>query len=927
MKKCFAFSLLAAGLFHSGLAQSFVSITGKVLSEGGERLPFSTVYVTGTTIGTIANEIGEFQLYVPDSHVNDSLIVSHVGFHNYHGVVGELSAQSTLSVVLQEAIVNLNEIAIETERLTAEEIFDMAITQLINLDGYPTVEFKMDGFYREIHTSEGERTGVLECAIEVYDDAVTEKFKDIVIPQFRKVYDRQKNMDQFIATKEGHNHLLLLLNNGINLIPIGKQYRSSVWQLPLELEKVTYYNDRLVYILSNKSSSRALSLVVDAEDYSIYKNELTLQVEETDYDKYFWRKVNAKGEKCGAMMDRQGYEYRKINGKLYPYYAFRSFDFRCYDLVNARLSAKSTFTTELLINQVTPGVSVKAADKLKKKQGLINRKEPYDSAFWRYFNDIQDISKDDRLIDESIKVRPHAPQSSKATKEAYNAPPLKIGNHATTSFNRIDSLYGMLSPLLSCYDVRHYDLSIDVDPVTEWLMGTSAIRFTMKVPSSRIRIDLWEDLDIRSIQFEGRPLQFTRDADAVYVQFPRELKEGETHILKVNYEGHPLEPDFDVWASGFLWDRDEDDKPFLQSLCQGYGAKAWFPVKNHLSDEPDSATIQVTVPEDLFAVSNGQFLGKTTTERKATYHWKVTNPINTYNLAVHIGNYSIEQKAYNNLIISNVYLSNDQNLANKRLSIVPKVLEVYEDFFGPYPFPEDGVKIVQSPYPMEHQSCVAVGKYFDDQLILHEVAHEWWGNSVSITDNADIWINEAFATYAESLYIEATLGYTLGQEYLNAKKNEIHNDHPLVGIHNVNHFHYRIEDKYFKGALILNTLRHLVDDDDLWFQTLKRIQADFRHGFIDTEVLIDYFNEQLGQDYSEFFHYYLYTTNIPILRLEATDESGVRYRLENVEHSFQMEVKVHDQPLHLTTEWQQTSMNLSELKDLLEPRYLLNLVK
>ncbi|MEO1255208.1 MAG: carboxypeptidase-like regulatory domain-containing protein, partial [Bacteroidota bacterium] len=358
MKKLFASALLLwLAIDVSG--QSFKTISGKAIdAKTKSAIPFCTVYILGESIGTIANESGYFQLNIPARFWNDTLAISHVGFQNFYGIVDELP--NKLMIQLTEAVLNLDEVSVATKRLTASEIFEKVIERISNKNGYPASDFRMDGFYREIHSSEGDRTGVLECAVEIYSDGVTDPFKNIIIPQFRKVYDRQENTDQFIEAKEGHNHLLLLLNGGINLIPIGKQYKSSIWQLPLEIEKITYFNDRLVYLLSNESYGRKLKLYVDTENYAVYRNELIMQVTEGDHDNYAWRKVNSEGEKCGAMIDYQGYEYREINGKLYPYYSFRRFDFRCYDLKEDSVSSKSSFSTELLINNVVEGVSVKS---------------------------------------------------------------------------------------------------------------------------------------------------------------------------------------------------------------------------------------------------------------------------------------------------------------------------------------------------------------------------------------------------------------------------------------------------------------------------------------------------------------------------------------------------------------------------------------
>ncbi|MGB3587193.1 MAG: M1 family metallopeptidase, partial [Tunicatimonas sp.] len=554
--------------------------------------------------------------------------------------------------------------------------------------------------------------------------------------------------------------------------------------------------------------------------------------------------------------------------------------------------------------------------------------EPYDSAFWQYFNDIQDVTFENKLTDEKLDYAATSTSTAQTEQTKEYEQELSIGDHSTYEFTRADKLYGTLTPELACYDVNYYDLTLDIDPDEEWIQGTSAIQFTVVEATNRIRIDLFEYLKIHSVRFEGENLAFERDLDAVYVSFPDTLKIGDTAKILVNYEGHPLDADFDIWASGFLWQEDNEGHPFAQSLCQGYGAKGWWPVKNHLSDESDGASVHITVPESLYAVSNGKLIKTETSVGKSTYYWKVQHPINNYNVAVHIGNYENARSEYisqsgNKLTLDYYFLPQGRELAEKKLQMVPKMLEVYEKYFGPYPFSEDGFKIVQSPYPMEHQSCVAVGQYFDEQLILHETAHEWWGNSVSVTDNADIWIHEAFATYAESLYIEETLGYKIGQEYLNARKSEILNDHPIVGIEGVNHFHYRIEDKYFKGALMLNTLRRIVGNDTRWFSLLKSFQTDFRHSSINTDTLLAYFNSSLGKDYTPFFNQYLRTTKIPTLEIRKSVD-GSNYRWGDMIADFNMPINFKEIEISPSGQWQQANFVFTdEDVDQLQNKYLI----
>lgn len=930
----FALAVLVLVVSCVANAQSdFKVIKGKIVgNNGNEPLPFSSVFVRGTTIGTVANDNGEFIFNIPIAHKNDTLVVSYIGYQNFYSAVKDIP--NAITVRLHEAVMSLDEVSVVDKKVTGNEIFNFAIKKVLAENKSQADYFLLNGFYREIHSDNDVQTGVVECALEIRAKNVVDEMEDISIPQFRKVYDNKKVNDEFVNWKAGKNHLLLLLNGGANLVSLASNIKRTVWgNRVFTIEKLTYFNDKLVYLLSSKAKGMELKLMVDAEDYSVYRNELIMIAGELDYANYIWAEVNAKGEKCGAILDHQSYEYRYVKGKMLPYYFFRKQDFRCFRLTEKVLAGKSYLSSELLINSVvTDNVQNTASDKLKLQKGLVNMKKPYDSAFWKHFNDIKEVNRDQKLMHEPVAATTGvviAPASNVVAAEPNTERQvLKIGNHSLMQFTKADTLFGQLTPLLNCYDVGYYHLDIDIDTKNQRVKGYSEITFKMTDTSSEIRLDLFEYFKITSIQWEGKDLKFNRDTDAVYIDFDQPLEKGTSHSVKVSYEGRPLDVNFEMFTGAFIWQTDNNENPWIQSLCQGYGAKGWWPVKNHLSDEPDSASVSVSVPESLYAISNGKLV-KTETKGngQVTYHWSVSNPINNYNIAVHIGRYQTSKEVFQSiggsqLTLSYYYLENDKELAARKLSMIPKMLTVYEKYFGAYPFAKDGFKMIQSPYPMEHQSCVAAGQYFDEQLVLHESAHEWWGNNVSCADNADIWIHEAFATYAESLYIEETLGYGIGQEYLNSKKDKILNDFPLVGVFGVNHFHYRIEDKYFKGALMLNTLRHLVADDKLWFSTLKAMQAEFRHSSIDTKALVNYFNKKLNRDLNVFFDQYLHATDIPVLTIQHTGPQGFRYKWSKSTDSFNLSLKLADgKMLQPTTTWNTettytiTSQMIKELED------------
>jgi aminopeptidase N len=221
---------------------------------------------------------------------------------------------------------------------------------------------------------------------------------------------------------------------------------------------------------------------------------------------------------------------------------------------------------------------------------------------------------------------------------------------------------------------------------------------------------------------------------------------------------------------------------------------------------------------------------------------------------------------------------------------------------------------------MEHQSCVSVGKDFEEDLILHETAHEWWGNSISCIDLADIWIHEAFATYAVYLFKKSYYGKEQSSKYLEFLANNIKGSSPLVGMYGINHIHYDFGDTYSKGALLLHTLSNLITNDSTWFNILRNLQSDFKYKSITTSDLMNYINNQSGQDFTYLFDQYLYQVEIPRLEIrikEGKNKLSIDYRWQNAKEEFAMPVKVTIAPNKFDFIYPTTSWKNIELENLL----------
>ena len=470
-------------------------------------------------------------------------------------------------------------------------------------------------------------------------------------------------------------------------------------------------------------------------------------------------------------------------------------------------------------------------------------------------------------------------------------------------FSREDSLRGDLSLMRTCYDVTFYDLFVMVDHQEKSLEKSyNIIHFTVVSDFNKMQIDLALNMEVLLIQFEGVELEYSREFGAVYIDFPRVLKKSEYANVKIWYSGYPKEAVNAPWDGGFSWKKDDNGNPWIGVSCQGLGASVWWPCKDHQSDEPDSMRITCTARYPSKIISNGD-LRKDTTVWDQYFNslvnvseWFVSYPINNYNVTLNIGDYVNFSELYiskkDTLRMDYYVLSDNLVKAKEHFKQVKPMMECFEKYFGAYPFWNDGYALVETPYlGMEHQSAIAYGndylagyhgntRFIDglnfDFIIVHESGHEWWGNSITTNDIADMWVHEGFCTYSEVLYVECMYGYDAMLSYINSKKESVRNDKPVIGPYHVN-----VEgssDMYNKGSLMLHTLRSLIDDDEMWFEIIKGIANDFKYKTVDGQEIINYINEKSGKDFTYFFNQYLKNKEIPNFQYNLQKE-GRNYTL------------------------------------------------
>jgi len=466
-------------------------------------------------------------------------------------------------------------------------------------------------------------------------------------------------------------------------------------------------------------------------------------------------------------------------------------------------------------------------------------------------------------------------------------------------------LWGRYGEYRANNDLLSYDLSIKVEPERKYISGSNKIRFKMLSDANKIQIDLYENLNIDKILHNNKLLKYTRDENAVYISFPTTLVKGSVEEIDFHYSGYPK-------ATGrfgcFTFKKDDQGKHWITTACQGSGSMVWWPTKDQQRDEVESMTMRVSVPSDLKNISNGRHVATNVFADGFTeYVWKTHNPINNYSVSLNIGNYVKFSEVLGDLTLDYYVLSQNLDEAKKQFKQVKPMMVTYQKHFGPYPFLEDGYKLIQVPYSgMEHQSAVTYGNRFKngylgrdwtgvgislkfDFIIIHETGHEWFGNSLTSNDFSDSWIHEGWCTYAEAVYVEDQFGYKDAITYINGYKNKVDNQFPMIGPPSVSH--WPTSDIYFKGILFINTLRHIVNDDEKWWAGVKAYTTHFKKKNFYTVDVLNFFNNYFDYDFEKVFDQYLYFNDLPTLQIAKTD-NGLKYRWKSDLNNFDMPVGV-----------------------------------
>ena len=482
-----------------------------------------------------------------------------------------------------------------------------------------------------------------------------------------------------------------------------------------------------------------------------------------------------------------------------------------------------------------------------------------------------------------------------------------------SNFSKQDTLRGSITRERIWWNLLHYNLDFKVDPASKSIEGSNIIRYKVLSENQLMQIDLQPPMKITSVVQNNKYLEYIRDGNVYYITLKRVQEVGDENKIKIEFKGAPKVSNNPPWDDGFTWSKDKNENDFIATSCQGGGASIWWPCKDHMCDEPDEGIeLSITAPKHLMGVANGRLINtKENSDNTKTHTWEVLNPINNYGVNINIGDYVHFSEKYEGkkgkLDCDYYVLSYNLEKAKKQFADATRTLEAFEHWFGPYPFYEDSFKLVEVPYlGMEHQSSVTYGNGYQngyrgrdlsgtgwglkfDFIIVHESGHEWFANSITNIDMADMWIHESFTAYSESLFLDYHFGTEASNTYVIGTRKSIKNDRPIIGYYDVNNS--GSSDMYYKGSNMLHTLRQIIDNDEKWRTILLELNKEFYHKNVNTKQIENYLNTHIKIDLESFFEQYLRTTKIPILEYKI-ENNHLTYKWSNIVDGFSIPIKV-----------------------------------
>lgn len=450
------------------------------------------------------------------------------------------------------------------------------------------------------------------------------------------------------------------------------------------------------------------------------------------------------------------------------------------------------------------------------------------------------------------------------------------------------------------FDVQSYDITLGVDTATKSITGTTVMTARTVIPTNVILLDLDTPYTISKLTDGVNDLKYKHDAGKIWIWFPTTKQVGDEIRTSITYAGTPRIAPNPPWIGGFMWTKTPSGADWVSVALQNDGADLLFPCKDHPSDKPATSAMHITVPEPLVAAGPGRLEGVNKADGKATYNWRMTNPIANYSLVFNAAPYktiedTVASVSGDAIPLVFYVLPESVDKAPKLVAETKKYNAFFEKYLGPFPFRSQKLGIVETPHlGMEHSTAIAYGNKFNipadgfDWLMLHEFGHEWWANLVTASDWRDFWIHEGFQSFMDTLYVEETKGKAA---YLKAMRDRVNGLRNMQAVApreaKISYQVYMAEpdyltsdgDIYGKGAVVLHALRYLMGDD-AFFRALRRMAyptkemetwTDGRQErLVNTDDFLTIAQQESKMDLGWFFEVYLRQPKLPRLISSTT---------------------------------------------------------
>jgi aminopeptidase N len=485
---------------------------------------------------------------------------------------------------------------------------------------------------------------------------------------------------------------------------------------------------------------------------------------------------------------------------------------------------------------------------------------------------------------------------------------LFFGLIAQISFGQDWDWGGPIDSLQKKIKIRHYRLELELLPETQSIQGSNTITFSTEEKLDTLRLNLINEYQVEKVLMDGMELAFSHENDILDV-IPDDCTCDQVQVF---YGGKTPIAQNPPWEGGFTWEKDQLGNHWMGLSSQGEGSQIFMPALDHPSSEPsEGVDVVITAPKPYFVASNGRLVETTETEEKVTYHWSTTYSINVYNINFTMGIFQEEKLEFKSVSGKTIplhvwVLQENRAKAQELLKLLKESTETHEKYFGPFPFPEDKVAVVETPYlGMEHQTINAYGNNFQfvpmgdtqyDWLLHHELGHEWFGNKISVGDFADMWLHEGLTAYGDFLFYWEHGG---SEAYFNKVKNDakyIPHSQPVVSPVNSTENQAYHGEIYSKGAMVIHSLRGILGDE-VFFPMIKAFANEDRFTYqnrVSTKDFTDFVQTYSGQDLTGFFDLYLYSTSLPELKVSKKGKSGYAVSLQGIDFTMPVEIQTSE---------------------------------